>query len=214
VKLESDPFPHLVEHGLWDVELLRAARDEFDLVPSAMWQRFRNDSEFKDACTFDVARGYGSEACWRIRETFADDVFIERLAHITGIHGLEYDGLGGGLHRIPVGGYLGVHVDFNRDYMARYRRVNVLLYLNDGWDNRRDGGYLVLLSMDPQGSLLDSRVVAPEMNTQVTFVCSERSWHGHPVPAQRERRSLAAYYFTIYPPDDYREPHDTIFAPR
>lgn len=203
--LNPSPFPHVVERFRWDDDLLRAARDEFDQVTD--WQQFRNGKEFKDACTFETARGFGAEACWSIREIMAGADFIERLEHLTGISGLQYDELGGGLHRIPVGGYLGVHLDFNRDNVGRYRRVNVLLYLNEDW-LVQDGGWLELEDQRT-GMVL---VVPPELNTQVTFLCSERSWHGHPVPTVRERRSLAAYFFTTTAPEDYVDPHDTVFA--
>lgn len=207
--LVAEPFPHCIERRRWGDDLLRTARDEFDLVPA--WQEFRNPREHKDACTFEAARGYGADACWAIRERLAGAEFIGELEALTGLAGLQYDELGGGLHRIPVGGFLAVHLDFNRDNAGRYRRINVLLYLNERWDPV-DGGWLELRGYAERDGFVGFLAVMPEFNTQVTFICSERSWHGHPVRTQRERRSLAAYYFTAEPPPDYTAPHDTVFA--
>ena len=45
-----------------------------------------------------------------------------------------------GVHVIPNGGFLKVHTDFPFHSALRlWRRVNVLLYLNDGWDSAWSG---------------------------------------------------------------------------
>lgn len=201
----ADPFPHTISDYAWDLDFLRCTREEFDLIPAAAWQQFRNPREHKNAITFEQARTLGAEHCWSIRKYLADPGTIGRLEDVTGIAGLEFDELGGGLHEIPVGGHLAVHVDFNRDDHDRHRRVNLLLYLNEGWKPEW-GGQLELWGKNPV-------VVQPEMGAEVIFVCSETSWHGHPRPVTGPfpRRSLAAYYFTRNPPPDEAEPHSTIF---
>jgi len=215
-----DPFPHSITHHDWHAETLLQARVEFEMIRG--WQEFRNDREHKNAITFGAARDQGAETCWEIREYLASPGLVGRLEFATGIKGLQFDELGGGLHEIPVGGYLNVHTDFNRDDQGRFRRVNLLLYLNPGW-RAEWGGQLELWDV-PEGHRCaeeESCVhvvehVAPELGTQVIFVCSDRSWHGHPKPnvGPMARRSLAAYYFTEDPPPGYTEPHDTVFLER
>lgn len=59
------------------------------------------------------------------------------LSDVTGIPGLLADPEleGGGIHQIPTGGYLKIHTDFNwNKRLEMHRRVNVLLYLNEDWD--------------------------------------------------------------------------------
>jgi hypothetical protein len=110
------------------------------------------------------------------------------------------------LHRIPPGGFLDMHVDFNQHPDGRYRRLNCLLFLNDDphWS-----GNLVLGG--PTGGAID---VCPTMDTLVVFVTRDDTWHGHPAPyrGHEDRRSLAAYYYTSEPPPEGVSPaHSTIF---
>lgn len=92
---------------------------------------------------------------------------------------------GGGLHQIEKGGFLNTHVDYNK-HAGVYRRLNLLLYLND-W-KPGDGGELVL----------GDEVIEPIFNRCVVFETTEDSWHGHPNPwtAETPRKSLAVYYYS------------------
>jgi Rps23 Pro-64 3,4-dihydroxylase Tpa1-like proline 4-hydroxylase len=100
-----------------------------------------------------------------------------------------------------------VHSDFSRSpSTGRYRRVNVLTYLNHDWTD--PGGHLELWADD--GPTVS---VAPEFGTTVAFITSATSWHGHPKPADRWRASLAAYFFTDDPPPDFRE-QSTVWHPK
>lgn len=207
------PFPHKVTDGRWNPISLDRAREEIELLQSGhpdAWQRFRNEHECKDAMTFEIAASLGAITCLGIRETFASPLFIGRIEGMFGIDGLRFDELGGGLHAIPPGGYLDVHVDFNRDSAGRCRRINCLLFLNRDWAKTGEpGGELELYADDYLAS-----IIAPEFNREVIFATSDISWHGHPRPRpDRWRYSLAAYYFTTEPPADVSAPHDTIWMP-
>lgn len=194
------PFPHSVTDGAWDSGLLGECVAEFDHLDR--WQWFRNPHEHKDAMTFAQAHEDGAEACWRVREILNGREYIETLEALTGLDSLVFDELGGGLHSIPLGGFLDPHIDFNEN-RGRWRRVNVLIFLNRGWPD--DSGNLNLYD----SSRVLAKSVRPEFNRTVTFICGETSWHGHPTPTTRVRRSLAAYYFTNSSPPD--PPHDTIW---
>lgn len=225
--MHAEPFPHVVITKMWRDQLLEGCVHEIDQLVMDVrtpWQTFRNEREHKNALRFDQV----PEWCGALRHMhhhLADPAFAQHLSALTGIPDLLFDGLGGGVHAIPPGGYLAVHRDFNVDERGRWRRVNVLVYLNRNWPSIEahpaDGrewsdatpGALTLWGDPEDGELIPCVVVPPEINTTVIFECNEHSWHGHPVPvpAARWRYSLAAYYFTNAPPPDAEEPHSTIF---
>jgi Rps23 Pro-64 3,4-dihydroxylase Tpa1-like proline 4-hydroxylase len=133
---------------------------------------------------------------------------LPRLECITGIKGLmpDPDLFGAGLHCIPPGGFLHMHVDFNRHPNGWHRRVNVLIYLNEDWPGEYGGQLLYGLGEETIS-------VAPRAGRCVIFNTTEDSWHGHPYPlkcpADRERRSLALYFYTEGAPP--HPPHSTIY---
>lgn len=92
---------------------------------------------------------------------------------------------GGGLHQIDTDGFLNTHVDYNW-HSGVYRRLNLLLYLND-W-KPGDGGELEL----------NGEIIEPVFNRAVVFETTEDSWHGHPNPwkGKEPRKSLAVYYYS------------------
>jgi Rps23 Pro-64 3,4-dihydroxylase Tpa1-like proline 4-hydroxylase len=136
---------------------------------------------------------------------FNSAAFIDFLQELTGIGGLVPDPHfeGGGMHQIVRGGHLDVHVDFNRHPVTGLdRRLNVLLYLNRGWDAEW-GGELQLWSQNMKRC--EQRIV-PVFNRLVVFSTTERSFHGHPeplsCPEDRSRRSLALYYYSKGRPEE------------
>jgi hypothetical protein len=196
---QPDPFPHAVGQ-LFDDDLLRQVVAEFPTADAPGWKRYNSDAELKLE---------GPPAMWgeATREYFDElGAMGDFLSDLTGIADLSMEVVGGGYHLIPPGGYLDVHTDFNRSpHSSLYRRLNVLTYLNDDW-TEDDGGYLEL--WDDDGLALS---IAPEFGTTAIFETSDRSWHGHPVPTNRWRRSVAAYFFSPEPPPGYRADHSTVW---
>lgn len=137
----------------------------------------------------------------------AESIDVSMVEAATGISGLFADpGLfGGGLHCIPAGGFLKMHVDFNRHPKGWHRRVNLLVYLNQEW-RREWGGYLQL-------GLRSGKHIAPIGGRCVIFETNDKTWHGHPepltCPEDVQRRSLALYYYTKEPPRG--NAHTTIY---
>jgi Rps23 Pro-64 3,4-dihydroxylase Tpa1-like proline 4-hydroxylase len=84
--------------------------------------------------------------------------------------------------------------------------VNVLIYLNERWENSW-GGHLQLGIDD------NAKNIAPIGGRCVIFETNEQSWHGHPdplaCPEDIQRRSLALYFYTKEPPSG--EAHTTIY---
>lgn len=193
------PFPHVVIDGLSDADLLQRVLAEFPSPDDAGWRRYSNTQERKLE---------GPPLLWgpATVELFG---YIEESAsaigRLFGIEGLTMETIGGGYHCIEPGGYLAVHTDFNRSpETQRYRRLNFITYLNEGWTD--EGGHLEL--WDAKGCVAD---IAPEFNRTVIFETSDHSWHGHPVAASHWRRSIAAYFFTEESPAGYVADQGTVW---
>jgi hypothetical protein len=118
---------------------------------------------------------------------------------LTGIEGLLPDPYynGGGFHEISRGGKLGIHADFRiNEQLHLSRRLNVLIYLNKGWDDDF-GGKFEIWSKD---ALSMERAISPLFNRCVVFNTDGNSYHGHPealnTPENVTRKSIALYYYT------------------
>ena len=137
---------------------------------------------------------------------------------MTGIQDLISDPYfrGGGLHNISRGGKLGVHIDFNKHQKYNLdRRLNLLLYLNKDWEEEF-GGHIELWDSGMKQCI---KKILPIFNRMVIFNTTETSFHGHPeplnCPADRSRKSLALYYYTIGQHGDDASPtHSTLFRTR
>ena len=145
--------------------------------------------------------------------------FLKFLEGLTGIEKLIGDPQfeGGGLHQIPAGGKLAIHIDFNKHlYYGLERRLNLLIYLNKNW-REEYGGHFELWD---HGITRMITKVAPVFNRVVIFSTSRFSYHGHPdplrCPPDVTRKSLALYYYTIAdePNETIRDRHSTLFQKR
>jgi hypothetical protein len=196
----NEPFAHAVIDGYWDDDLLKAVRDEIGMVDLVQCRRYLNERENK----FDAgAQLFPADT--RTHELFGlmRDL-AEPLGEAFGIEGLVMEEMSG-CHLIPPGGFLAVHTDWNRSqWTGLYRRLNLLVYLNDDWDE--EGGCLHLEGVDPPVEIR----IEPEFNRTVALEASDRAWHGHPLATQnRWRYSAAGYYAAPEPPAGYTREHDT-----
>lgn len=201
--VHEHPFPHLVTDNFWPDPDVAAALREVNTLTG--WRHFHNEREEKWTVDFREV----PDACPAIhamRGVLASEAFRSALTDVFGIPNLQFDPIGGGVHKIKPGGFLGTHVDFNRSDDGRWRRINALVYLQG---QPFAGGDLEL----GEGP---AKHIPLRGNRTVIFQCSETSWHGHPRPytGEIDRISLAAYYFTDEPPEgDLVPPHSTIFLP-
>lgn len=194
-------FPAWSIDGLIPAEMLAEVAAEFPPSIDPRWQTFRGEHE--------QSKQQGGPACWGPATTsvlmhLLSPPVVKSVCELVGLPHLVGDVVGGGMHQSGPGARLDTHVDFDRHPQTGWRRaVNLLLYLNHGWREEWGG----LLELD--GGKVK---VAPEFGRCVIFRCSDRSWHGHPVPvaAGHVRRSLAVYY---YDPDDLPEGpgHSTVW---
>ena len=145
-------------------------------------------------------------------------IFVNFLEKLTGIKGIIPDPhfVGGGLHQIEKGGFLKIHVDFNKHKQMQVdRRLNLLLYLNKDWQEEY-GGHFEL--WDRNMTECEAKIL-PIFNRCVIFNTSDFSYHGHPnplnCPEDRTRKSLALYYYSNgRPAEEVSGQHSTLFRER
>lgn len=199
MEIVPEPFRHVVLDDHWDPKLLEEVFDEFPLPGDSRWIIYDNEHEGK---YHGDTPAWGSRTC-ELLENFRE--FTPDLSKLFDIPELVMETVGGGMHLIPPGGRLDVHTDFNRSpNTGLYRRLNLMCYLNKSWGD--SGGRLIL-----EGEEGETLEYTPAFNRTVIFESSDRSWHGHPVPARRWRLSVAAYYFSPDPPEGYAEEHSTVW---
>lgn len=194
----AQPFPHVVFDGLIPDDVLRAVAAEF---PERGWDDYNTETEVKLAVDREDKMGPIARSLFH---ELNGQAMIDFLVTVTGIPGLVPDPhlVGGGLHLIRPGGFLKVHTDFNHHHVLDlHRRLNLLIYLNDGWQDAW-GGHLEL--WDAVMTACCAKV-APTLGACVLFETSSRSPHGHPdpltCPPDRARRSVAMYYYTAEDPE-------------
>ncbi|WP_131784768.1 2OG-Fe(II) oxygenase [Protofrankia symbiont of Coriaria ruscifolia] len=211
----AQPFRHVVIDDFLPAEILHEVVNAFPKPGDADWQRFDASQEVKLALADEVLM---PTPLRHVLQQFNSGPFLDFLEDLTGISGLLPDPhlVGGGLHQIVRGGFLKVHADFNRHRrLGVDRRLNILLYLNEDWDESW-GGHLELWD---RGMTRAVHRIAPLFNRFVVFATTDHSYHGHPDPLRSPegvtRRSLAWYYYTNGRPADEVSPdHTTLFQAR
>jgi Rps23 Pro-64 3,4-dihydroxylase Tpa1-like proline 4-hydroxylase len=213
--LKAAPFPHIVFDDFFDPELLDLVLAEFPRPDAIRWQKFDNEREIKLASATESSFGPVTRLLLYHLNSIT---FLEFLSAVTGIANLIPDPSfeGGGLHQIVRGGKLAIHADFNRHRCYDLdRRLNLLLYLNQGW-REEYGGHLQLWNRDM--SRCEAKVL-PLFNRVMIFSTTDFTYHGHPDPLQcpegMSRKSLALYYFTNgRPAEELSGEHSTLFRAR
>jgi hypothetical protein len=216
----ATPFPHVVIDGFLEADLCRRLVETFPAYDAA---RFRNDwGEAGKAWREDVSV---LGAAWvELDRGLRSPAFLGLLGRISGIPRLLFDPryFGGGTHENLHGMELDPHIDFNLHPESQlHRRLNLLLYLNDEWEDAWGGS--LELHTNPWLPPAENRVetIRPVMNRCVIFETSDRSWHGFrriDLPPERRalsRRSFAMYLYTRERPALPLIPHDiTIYTDR
>lgn len=198
------PFMHSVTDGLWNPDLLGKVLDEFPAADASGWRSFANSTERKLEGSSPNMWGTQTRGLLTAMQKHAGE--LSQAFHTPP---LTMEIVGGGYHLIEPGGYLAMHADFSRSPVSGlYRWLNMLVYLNHDWQDDQ-GGQLQL--WDDNGPAV---TVLPEFNRTVVFRTSGASWHGHPVPNTRPRRSVAAYFYAAEPPPGYAGSHDTRWHPK
>ena len=193
----ASPFPHIVIDDLLDPAMLRQVAAEYPSLEG--FSHFDRDQE-RLKYQF-VPENIPSALTRNLLAELNSVAFVTFLEKMTGIDGLIPDPhfTGGGLHLTKRGGHLGVHADFNlHGELKLERRLNLIVYLNDDWDDSY-GGHLELWDTEMKACEVK---VAPHIGRAVVFSTTLDSYHGHPdpltCPPDRDRRSIATYYYTAF----------------
>jgi 2OG-Fe(II) oxygenase superfamily len=194
----NHPVPHIFLNDFVELPIARQIAEEFPAPNTAAWTHYQHHNENK--------LGMAKRECFPLElGAVVDELnspdFVSWLSEVTGIPGLMADPMleGGGLHQSGRGGFLNVHTDFsNHHYHKNWRRrVNLILYLNEGWQEQWGG------SIELWDSAMHHCVAKypPLLNHALIFNTNEISYHGFPEPLQcpegQSRKSLALYYYTL-----------------
>jgi len=201
----AEPFDH------WEVDISETLSGQLESILSEYPDLSKNaERSFNNRFEKKLTSRDLKPAARRLVDNLNGYKFRSELSELTGIPDLlaDNDLTGGGYHEIKRGGKLGMHIDFNRLKNDRYRRLNLLIYLNKDWKPEYKGE--LLLGKPPVKRIL------PEYGKMVIFTTTENSWHGHPeplmCPLRMSRRSIALYYYTKEEPEYAVESHDTRFS--
>lgn len=192
------PVPHIFLSDFLDSSIAHAMAQEFPGPNTDAWTQYKHQNENKSGLN---KRSMFPTHLGNVADELNSPDFLEWISELTGIPGLVSDLSleGGGLHQSGKGGFLNVHTDFSMHHYHKNwrRRVNLILYLNEGW--REEWGGAI--------ELWDSKMkhcvakYPPLFNRALIFNTDENSFHGFPeplsCPANVSRKSLALYYYTV-----------------
>ncbi len=200
----ASPFPHCIVENFLPEELAIELSEKFPDLEEINSKRYADPNQRKFSLeTFDSL----DKSYHFLGEMLSDKDFLKSLQDMIGSsEELFYDESlrGGGCHQSKEGGFLGMHIDFNKhtEHKDWDRRVNLIIFLNKEWESNW-GGELVLANKD--GS--ERVIVKPEFNKAVFFSTTQDSWHGVPNPVANQgkvaRNTLAFYYYSYGRSDGY-----------
>lgn len=195
---KSEPYAHIVFNDFLELKAAEKALEVFPKIQDSGWIHYVHINERKHGLNkLDLIPPFIRD---EVIKELNSPTFIEYLEKLTGISNLLPDATieGGGIHQSENGGYLNIHADFTVHPHKKLwrRRVNLLVYLNDNWQNSY-GGSLELREKDMSKCAVK---IAPMFNRVVVFNTDEDSYHGFPdpieCPKEVTRKSIALYYFT------------------
>jgi Rps23 Pro-64 3,4-dihydroxylase Tpa1-like proline 4-hydroxylase len=208
---EAKPYQHLVIDGFLRPELAGTA---FESFPSMGGMDSLKDFRQYKAQDPDLHK-FDPVFQKIIFQHLHSPRFLAILAQITGMPNLIADSqlYAAGLAQGTNGSFLNVHIDNSSHPVEQwYRRLNLLIYLNQHWTEEK-GGHLELWNPDMSQSVK----ILPIFNRMVIFATDKQSWHGYRQVKTKDgdtRKSINIYYFTEQSPDGTDYYHVTSFKAR
>ena len=197
--LSSLPFNYLVLDNFIENTLLEKVLEEIKNIP---------DNDYLESYVVGLSNVTKNKYCIgdgnnlpnitsKLIDYFNSKEFVCWISNVTGIEGLQPDdfNMGGGLHKTKKDGHLNIHCDFNKHgETGKYRRINLLLYLNKDYKEEYNG-HLELWNKD---MTCCEKKIAPIFNRAVIMRTTDDGFHGHIAPWKNEddRLSIAMYYYT------------------
>src|SRR5690348_11538846 len=178
---QNNPIPHVFLPDFLEADVADTIAGEFPAPTTEAWIHYQHQNENKLGMTkrelFPLALG-------EVADELNSPDFVSWLSELTGIPDLLPDPSleGGGLHQSGPGGFLNVHTDFSHHHYHKHwrRRINLILYLNDGWLDEW-GGAIELWDSNMKECVAK---YPPRLNQALIFNTDERSYHGFPEPLQ------------------------------
>jgi 2OG-Fe(II) oxygenase superfamily len=202
---QNRPYPHILLRDFLEPEIAVAMAKEFPQPTTDAWTQYKHANENKLGMP---KREFFPPLLRGVVDELNTPEFVAWVSEVTGIPNLMADPMleGGGLHQSGPGGYLNVHTDFSQHHFhtSWHRRVNLILYLNGGWQEQWGGS----IELWERGMVRCVAKYPPLLNHALIFTTDERSLHGFPdpltCPEGQSRKSIALYYYTVE--------HDTKFT--
>lgn len=191
------PYPNIQIKNFFKPAVAKKLLEEFPEPKHPIWTTYYHYNQNKLTTTNHAKFPPTIASAIEFLQT---DEFAKLLSEITGIEGLVSDASleGGRIHQSERGGFLNIHVDHvAHNYEPDWRRrLNLLIYLNDAWDESW-GGNLELWDRQMKSCVTK---YAPLFNHAVIFATDESTYHGHPEPLMCPegvtRKSISVYYYT------------------
>jgi 2-oxoglutarate-Fe(II)-dependent oxygenase superfamily protein len=194
----NTPIPHIFIADFLETHVAAEIGEEFQDCSTVAWTHYQHHNENKVGL---ARRDCFPRALGAVTDELNSPEFVSWLSGLTGIPNLMADPMleGGGLHQSRRGGFLNIHTDFSHHHYQKHwrRRLNLILYLNETWQEEWGG------SIELWDSRMHQCVVKypPRLNHALIFNTDEASFHGFPEPLQCpegvSRKSLALYYYTV-----------------
>lgn len=194
----SEPVKHLIIDDFLNSPWANQVLEDFPDLSTMPKSRDYVFSNKRELSTLDL----GTPSCRALHQLFTGAHMAGFLSELVGNEiTVDPEYLGGGFHAGAPGSYLDLHVDFNIHPLKPtwLRELNLLLYLNPGWQPSW-GGHLKLSNSPTSAPVL----VEPLFNRLVIMESTSSSFHGYDAitfPAGTARRSVAAYGYSICPSD-------------
>ncbi len=213
--LPVDPFPHIIIDNFFEAETAKSITRDISALRDRDYRvSFRSLAQRK----LQLGNIPGSAAgIYPIYDTLMGPEFTRFIEEVSGYSGLQGDRqfTGAGLHRYRNGGFSEIHLDSNRHPfdVSLHHRVNLLIFLNPGWDSRW-GGELVLWSSVNGRPDRPAAIIEPTYNRAVIFNVTARAWHSVnriKCPREAARNSVAIYFFSRIGVEGDEEPRSVIW---
>lgn len=194
-KVSSDPTDIWIVDNFLPQNIYEAIVKQITDIPDAQWSTFANDSSSRSECRNPV----NAPLLETLQNTFNSSKTINWLQEQIGITGLVADPhlRGGGLCKVHNGYKLDLHTDFNwNDQIKLNRKVNLILYLNECWDESWGGD---LEFWDNEKTKCMHRLT-PKPNRLAFWIYDTDLVHGFPnqlqTPDDTSRDNLILFYYT------------------
>ena len=195
---QNKPCPHILLKDFLEPEIAVAMAKEFPQPTTDAWTQYKHANENKLGMP---KRELFPPTIRAVVDELNTPEFVAWVSEVTGIPNLIADPMleGGGLHQSGPGGYLNVHTDFSQHHFhtSWHRRVNLILYLNAGWQEQWGGS----IELWERSMVRCVAKYPPLLNHALIFTTDERSLHGFPdpltCPEGQSRKSIALYYYTV-----------------